>query len=241
MATATCKKKHRGGVGLILPLSGDATVQKVALLQRSKQIAHLESWRYVEAADPYTQGHEVRVARLAKLIAHEMHLPEDEAEGIEMAGLVHDIGKLCVPPEILMKSGRLSDVEVDLIKLHTKVGYAILKDIDFTWAVADIVLAHHERMDGSGYPGALTGNGIIRGARVLAVADVVEAMASDRPYRPALGLDAAVTELTQHRERYDPDVVAAFIALYESGRIGLQDSSGSGEPATPARALATSR
>jgi len=177
--------------------------------------------RIVEARDPYTQGHEVRVARLAKLIAQEMQLSEDDIDAIEMAGLVHDIGKLSVPAEILTKPGSLSDNEFALIKEHSETGYTILSGIDFPWPVADIVLAHHERRDGSGYPRGLKGEGIPLASRVLAVADVVEAMASHRPYRSALGLDLAVAELTDHAERYDPDVASALIALYASGRVDL--------------------
>lgn len=174
--------------------------------------------RIVEARDPYTQGHEVRVAQLAKLIALEMRLPGNDVDAIEMCGLVHDIGKLSVPAEILTRPGHLSDLEFALIKGHPEAGYTILKGIDFPWPVADIVVAHHERRDGSGYPKGLSGENIPLAARVLAVADVVEAMASHRPYRPALGLDVAVAELKEHPEKYDPDVVVAFFALYESGR-----------------------
>jgi len=182
--------------------------------------------KVVEVRDPYTEGHEVRVARLAKQIAQEMQLPASDVEAIEMAGLVHDIGKLSVPAEILTKPGRLSEIEYRLIKEHPQAGYEILKDIEFPWPLAEMVLSHHERRDGSGYPRGLRGDEIIGGARVLAVADVVEAMASHRPYRPALGLDAAVAELTQNVDKYDPGAVRACIALYESGRIELEDSLG---------------
>ena len=179
--------------------------------------------KVVEARDPYTQGHEVRVAALAGQIAREMCLSANEIEGIQMAGLVHDIGKLRVPAEVLTKPGRLTDLEYRLIKEHSQSGWEILKDIDFPWPLAEMVLAHHERCDGSGYPKGLSGHDIIQGARVLAVADVVEAMASHRPYRPALGTAAAVAELAEHREKYDPDVVRAFMALYESGQIDFQE------------------
>ena len=177
--------------------------------------------RIVEGRDPYTRGHEVRVAELAKSIARAMHLPADDAEAIEMAGLVHDVGKLQVPAEILTKSGQLSGNEFALIKEHPETGYMILKDIEFPWPIADIVLAHHERMDGTGYPRGLAGDDIPLASRVLAVADVVEAMASHRPYRPALGMKAVVAELVEHAGKYDPAVVAAFLGLHESGRIGL--------------------
>jgi PAS domain S-box-containing protein/putative nucleotidyltransferase with HDIG domain len=177
--------------------------------------------RVVEARDPYTQGHQVRVARIGKSIAEEMGLSGDEVDGIEMAGLVHDIGKLAVPAEILSKPGRITDVEFALIQEHPQVGYEILKGIDFPWPVADIVLAHHERQDGSGYPDHVAGADIAIAARILGVADVVEAMSSYRPYRPALGSEAAIAELETHAERYDPTVVAAFLARYERGEIEI--------------------
>jgi putative nucleotidyltransferase with HDIG domain len=221
MATMISEKVRRPGADLNLPSVSDARVQNRALLARAKGIAHLRGWRHVELRDPYTQDHEARVARLAKLIAQEMHLPEDEVEGIEMAGLVHDIGKLCVPSEILTKPGQLSENEFALIRQHPEAGFRILPGIEFPWPIADIVLAHHERVDGSGYPRGLAGEGIPLASRVLAVADVVEAMASHRPYRPALGMNAVVAELTEHAGKYDPAVVHASMGLYESGRIEL--------------------
>ena len=178
--------------------------------------------RVVEVRDPYTKGHEVRVAQLAMLLAEEMGLSNDEIAGVEMAGVVHDIGKLAVPAEILSKPGALSELEFALVKTHAKAGYDILKGIDFPWPVADAVLQHHERMDGSGYPEGLHGADICATARILAVADVVEAMSSHRPYRPALGVEAAVAEIAGHSERYDPDVVMACLKLHESGRIVWQ-------------------
>jgi putative nucleotidyltransferase with HDIG domain len=206
-----------------------ALLESESSLQQSKRsLEHMvygvseAMGKIVEARDPYTQGHEVRVAKLAKLISQEMHLPEEDVDGIEMAGLVHDIGKLHVPAEILTKPGKLSDTELALIKEHPEAGYAILSGIEFPWPVADIALAHHERQDGSGYPRGLVGDDIPLGSRVLAVADVVEAMASHRPYRPALGLDAAVAELKGNATIYDPDVVRVFMDLYESGRVGLE-------------------
>jgi PAS domain S-box-containing protein/putative nucleotidyltransferase with HDIG domain len=175
--------------------------------------------RIIEVRDPYTQGHQLKVMRIAKAIAEELLLSADEIEAIEMAALVHDIGKLSVPADILTKPGRLSDAEFALIKEHPRAGYAILKGIDFPWPVADIVLAHHERRDGSGYPDGLAGDDISMAARVVAVADVVDAMSSHRPYRPTLGPDAAVMELKEHGEKYDPAVVAAYTALHERGQF----------------------
>ena len=175
--------------------------------------------RIVEARDPYTQGHEVRVAELAKLIAEDMGLSADETAGVEMAAVVHDIGKLSVPAEILNKPGALSELEFMLIRQHPGAGHEILKDIAFPWNVAEAVQQHHERMDGSGYPEGLAGDQICRTARILAVADVIEAMASHRPYRPALGVDVAVGEILAHSEQYDPEVVASVVRLHDAGRI----------------------
>ena len=177
--------------------------------------------RVVEARDPYTQGHELGVARLGRAIALEMGLSEQDIEAIEMASLVHDIGKLAVPAEILTKPGRLSGAEFALIKEHSQTGFEILKDIDFPWPVAEIVLQHHERMDGSGYPRGLLGDEILVTARVVALADVVEAMASHRPYRPSLGLEAAIAEISKRSHLYDRDVARACNALFTSGRIEL--------------------
>jgi len=177
--------------------------------------------KVVEARDPYTQGHETGVAKLSVLIAQEMGLSEDEIDTIEIGALVHDIGKLAVPAEILTKPGRLSAVEFDLIKAHPESGYEILKGIDFGRPVAEIALRHHERMDGSGYPGGLAGDDILIAARVVAVADVIEAMASHRPYRAALGLDVAMAEIVGHPEKFDSDVVAACERLYAAGKIEL--------------------
>jgi HD-GYP domain-containing protein (c-di-GMP phosphodiesterase class II) len=138
---------------------------------------------------------------------------------VEMAAVVHDIGKLSIPSEILTRPGELSALEFAFIHEHPTHGYDILKDIPFPWPVANIVLQHHERMDGSGYPAGLRGADILPLARLLAVADVVEAMATHRPYRPALGIDAAVAELSAEQAKYDPDVVAACLRLYERGEI----------------------
>lgn len=175
--------------------------------------------KVVEVRDPYTQGHEEGVARISRRIAEEMGLPPDEVNGIEVAGLVHDVGKLSVPAEILTKPGRLTDLEYELIKSHSQRGYDILNGIDFGWPVADVVLQHHERMDGSGYPAGLAGADISTAARVLMAADVVDAMRAHRPYRPALGLEAAMTEIAGHPEKFDPQVIAACVRLHEADRL----------------------
>jgi GAF domain-containing protein len=175
--------------------------------------------KVVELRDPYTQGHQRRVAVLAGLIAEEMGLPHDQLEPLETAALIHDVGKLAVPAEILTKPGGLSDTEFELIKVHSQAGYDLLHDVDFGWPVADVVLQHHERMDGSGYPNGLQGDEISMGARILMVADVIEAMASHRPYRPSLGLGAAMAEITGSPQKFDGQVLAACVRLNESGQL----------------------
>lgn len=171
---------------------------------------------FVEMRDPYTSGHQQRVAGLAAAMGKEMAFAEDKIEGLRMAGKIHDIGKMAVPAEILSKPGRLSKLEFDLIKIHPRVGYDILKPIEFPWPIADMVLQHHERVDGSGYPSGLKGNKILPESRILAVADVVEAMASHRPYRAALGMDRALDEITRNKGTlYAPDGVEACARLVE--------------------------
>ena len=172
-----------------------------------------------EMRDPYTAGHQLRVAHLADNIAKEMGISEDRRPAVHMSGLVHDLGKIYVPAEILTKPGRLTQIEFNMIKEHSTAGYNILKTVDFPWPIAKIVLQHHERLDGSGYPDGLSGDAIVLEARVLAVADVVEAMASHRPYRAALGIDKALEEISKNKGAlYDPEVVDACLKLfYEKG------------------------
>jgi len=169
----------------------------------------------VEMRDPYTAGHQRRVADMAAAIAREMNLPEEQIRGIHLAGIVHDLGKIHVPAEILSKPVQLTEIEFSLIKIHPQAGHDILKGIAFPWPIAQAVLQHHERADGSGYPQGLTGDSILLDARILAVADVVEAMASHRPYRPGLGLDAALSEIRDKRgTQYDASVVDACLNLF---------------------------
>jgi PAS domain S-box-containing protein len=176
----------------------------------------------VEMRDPYTSGHQARVAELARAIAGQLGLTEEEAQVIHLAGLVHDLGKIRIPAEILSKPGRLSDLEYSLIKTHPQAGYDILKGIDFSWPIAQMVLQHHERLDGSGYPQGLKGEEILLGARILSVADVVEAMASHRPYRPGLGGDAALDEIIRQRGiHYDAQVVDACLSLFRERGYSL--------------------
>jgi putative nucleotidyltransferase with HDIG domain/PAS domain S-box-containing protein len=171
-----------------------------------------------EKRDPFTAGHQERVSRLACALAGALGLSEEEQEGVRVAGLVHDIGKIHVPSEILAKPEVLSDLEMGIVRDHCAVGHEILKDIPFPWPVARMVLEHHERLDGSGYPGGLNGADTLLASRILVVADVVEAMNSHRPYRVAPGLDEALAEIRSGRGvRYDQDVVDACLELFAAG------------------------
>lgn len=181
-----------------------ATVEAIALM--------------VETRDPYTAGHQRRVSDLAGAIAEQTGIDADGLESIRMAGMIHDIGKISVPAEILSKPVRLSEIEISLIRVHPQAGYEILKDIEFPWAIAQIIRQHHERMDGSGYPQGLQGDQVCFEARILAVADVVEAMASHRPYRPGLGLESALKEISANKgSLYDERVVDACLEVFAAG------------------------
>jgi putative nucleotidyltransferase with HDIG domain len=169
----------------------------------------------VEMRDPYTAGHQLRVADIARSIAKEMGLPDDKIDGIRLAGSIHDIGKLSVPAEILSKPTKLTDIEFSLIKEHSQIGYEMLKDVESQWPLAQIVYQHHERINGSGYPRNLKGDEILIEARIMAVADVVEAMASHRPYRPGLGIQAALEEIEKNKGIvYDNAVADACLRLF---------------------------
>jgi putative two-component system response regulator len=178
--------------------------------------------RTVEMKDPYTAGHQQRVAEVAAAIARKIALSEEKISYIHLAGLVHDIGKVSIPAEILTKPGKLTALEFELIKTHSKVGYDILKTIEFPWPIAQIVLQHHERVDGSGYPSGLRGEQILMEAKILGVSDVLETMASHRPYRPALGIDRAREELVRNKGvLYEPEVVEACLELIRTQTITL--------------------
>ena len=170
----------------------------------------------IETRDPYTAGHQKRVTKLACALAEEMGLTENIREGLSLAGIIHDIGKISVPAEILSKPGPISEVEYSIIQTHPQVGYDILKNIKFPWPIAEIVLQHHERLDGSGYPAGLKGKEILLEARILAVADVVEALSTHRPYRPAQPLKTALAEISSHKGKlYDSAVVDACLKLFK--------------------------
>jgi PAS domain S-box-containing protein/putative nucleotidyltransferase with HDIG domain len=169
-----------------------------------------------EARDAYTAGHQRRVTKLAIAIAKEMGFPKNRVEGIKIAALIHDVGKINLPAEILSKPGKLSEIEFGLIKNHSQKGYEILKTIDFPWPIAEIVLQHHEKINGSGYPGGLKGDEILSEAKIICVADVVEAMSSHRPYRPALGIDVALNEINKNKGIfYDIEVVDTCLKLFK--------------------------
>ena len=176
-----------------------------------------------ESRDPYTAGHQRMVTDLAVAIGQELGLAPDVIDGIRAAGLLHDVGKLAIPAEILSKPSALSRMEMELMKGHPQAGYDILKAVEFPWPVPQIVLEHHERLDGTGYPRGLKGDEICLEARVLAVADVVEAMASHRPYRPALGVGPALEEILRGRgTEYDADVVDVCARLLREGRFSFR-------------------
>jgi PAS domain S-box-containing protein/putative nucleotidyltransferase with HDIG domain len=222
--TAVAVKDEAGKVkyydGVIEDISARKRLQEERLKSLQKMQSLLEGIIHtmsvmVETRDQYTAGHQRRVAILAREIARQMNLPEDQIKAIYMAALIHDIGKISIPAEILSKPTRLNEVEYSIIKTHPQVGYDILKGIEFPWPVADLVLKHHERMDGSGYPRGLSGAEIPMEVRILSVADVVEAMASHRPYRAALGTGKALEEITQNKGiRYDPEVVKVCLKIF---------------------------
>jgi putative nucleotidyltransferase with HDIG domain len=176
-----------------------------------------------EIRDPYTSGHQQRVTKLACSIAENMDLSENLIEGLRIAGLLHDIGKISVPAEILSKPGKITQDEYNIIKQHCQIGYEILKGIEFPWPVAQIVLQHHEKMNGSGYPFGLTGEEILLEARILTVADVIEAMSSHRPYRPGLGIDKALDEVINNKSTFfDPVVVDTCWDLFSNGKFKFE-------------------
>ncbi len=214
------------GKDAVLEIFEDITESKLAKQQLSdsneklrKTLSDIETTlaAVVEVRDPYTSGHQSRVANLAKVISMEMGLDSQVIQGIYVAGMLHDLGKIAVPAEILSKPGRLHEIELSLIKLHPVTGYKMLSHIALEWPVAEIVLQHHERMDGSGYPDGLKVDDIRMEARIIAVADVVEAISSHRPYRPALGIGKALGEIEAKKGVfYDRNVVDACVKVLSS-------------------------
>lgn len=204
----------------------------LALEQNQRYLAQLQTSledtvraisNIVELRDPYTAGHQARVADLAEAIAVQMGLPDQQVRTVQFASVMHDLGKINIPAEILSKPGRLNDIEYRLIKTHPQAGYDILKGISFPWPIAQIVLQHHERLNGSGYPLGLKGDAIMLEARILGVADVVEAMSSHRPYRPALGTESALAEIAKQRGVcFDPQAVDACLTLFRDRQFAFK-------------------
>jgi PAS domain S-box-containing protein len=227
-----CIRSSDGTTKYLLGISEDITERKQAEEELQQTLESLRKAvgttvqvmvSAVESRDPYTSGHQLRSANLARAIATEMGLSPDKIEGIRMAGSIHDIGKLSIPAEILSKPTKLSDIEFSLIKEHSQKGYEMLKDVESPWPLAQIVYQHHERMDGSGYPRNKKGEEILMEARILAVADVVEAMASHRPYRPSLGINAALAEIEKNKGTfYDNTVVDACLRLFREKGFKLE-------------------
>ncbi|MEN6374076.1 MAG: HD domain-containing phosphohydrolase, partial [Smithella sp.] len=181
----------------------------------------------VETRDPYTSGHQHQVTQLATAIAEQMDLPAETREAIRVSALLHDLGKIYIPAEILSKPGHISNIEREFIRTHPQVGYEILKSIEFPWPIAEIVLQHHERMDGSGYPRGLKNGELLLEARIVGLADVVESMGSHRPYRPTLGIGRALEEICKNRGiLYDPRVVDACLALFQDKNFRFEETKG---------------
>lgn len=219
----------------IFGAKGDMTAVLVVAIDISDRIRaakeiqkNLDRWRRalegiihamaltLEMRDPYTAGHQQRVASLVTAIGNKMGFSEEQIQGVRLAAMIHDIGKISVPAEILSKPGLITELEFHLIRTHSKVGYDILKGIEFPWPIAQMVFQHHERIDGKGYPQGLSDKEILLEAKILGVADVVEAMASHRPYRPSLGIKKALDEISSNRGViYDPQVVDACLSVFE--------------------------
>lgn len=201
-------------------LSEEKLVKSCESLKKTLNDALATMVKIVEMRDPYTAGHQQRVTELATAIARQMKLEDTRIDQLRMAAVIHDIGKMYVPSDILSKPGKISDTEFSLIKAHPQSGYDIVEGMNFPGDVAQTVLQHHERLDGSGYPNQLKGEDIILEAKILAVADVIEAMASHRPYRSALGIDKALEEISKNKGKlYEPDVVDACVELFNSGKF----------------------
>ncbi len=204
--------------------SEDRLHESFKMLRKSMGGAIQAMAQTVESRDPYTAGHQKRVSNIARMIAHELLLKREQIEGIRLAGIIHDLGKISIPAEILSRPGRITEVEFNLIKTHPKTGYDILKTIDFPWPIAEIVYQHHERINGSGYPRGLKGDEIMIEAKILAVADVVEAMASHRPYRPSLGIEYALDEIKKNRGiLYDTVISDVCIKIFSREDVDIEN------------------
>lgn len=216
----------------ILGIGEDITERKIAEEERNRSMEKLKKALEgiihamvvtVETKDPYTAGHQRRTAELATAIARDLGLAKEEIESIRMAGIIHDLGKIAIPGEILSKPGKLNEIQVSMIRTHPSVGYEILKNIEFPWPIAQIMLEHHERVDGSGYPAGISGENINFKSKIIAVADVVEAIISHRPYRAALGIKKALEEIRDNSGTlYDPKVVDTCYKLFKKNRFRFE-------------------
>ena len=221
--TQKALQEYRDNLEQLVQQRSEELVESYKKLQQTFDAIIKTMTKVVEFRDPYTAGHQERVSKLAVAIAQQMGLDEHTIEGIRLAGMVHDIGKIYVPAEILTKPGKLSSVEFMLIKNHSSAGYEILKSIDFPWDIAKIVRQHHERLDGSGYPDGLSADEITLEAKIIAVADVVEAISSHRPYRAALGIEIAMDEIKKNAGKlYDKSIVAVCTELFEKNNFNWQ-------------------
>ncbi|MDP8269596.1 MAG: HD domain-containing protein [Candidatus Tenebribacter davisii] len=199
-------------------LAEDKLKQSFTMLQKATGDI-IQAMSYTsEIRDPYTAGHQKKVAELAVAIGKEMNINEEQLQGVKFAAMIHDIGKISVPSDILSKPGKIGKTEFEVVKGHSQTGYELLDKINFPWPISIIVYQHHEKLDGSGYPNGLKGDEILLEAKIIAVADTVEAMTSHRPYRPALGIDKALDEIITNKGRlYEPAVVDACVHLFKQG------------------------
>ncbi len=198
--------------------------QSLSKLNQLTESSIVAITRIVEKRDGYTSGHQIKVGRISKQIALELGLDDNQARGIRIGGMLHDVGMIGISIKIISKPGKLSDTETAIMQTHSKAGYDILKDLEFDWPIADMVVQHHERLDGSGYPNKLRGDEIILGARIIAVADVFDAMTSYRPYRPGKPPQKVLEEMDRDKSKlYDKDVIEALIRLFEKGSIKVED------------------
>ncbi|MBI4967893.1 MAG: HD domain-containing protein [Rhodospirillales bacterium] len=203
----------------------EARLADAARLQRALMQTIQAVSLTIEKRDPYTAGHQQRVSKLAGALGAELGFSDERRQGLELGSLIHDIGKIAIPSSFLNKPGRLTSTEFELIKSHSQIGFDIVKDVEFNWPIAEMVYQHHERRDGSGYPQGLRGEAILLEARILGVADVIESMASHRPYRPALGIEAALNEIiSKSRVLYDPQVTDAAVTLFREGRFSFDEA-----------------
>jgi len=223
-------KEHLARIGIAVfscleqKYANEKLKQNYELLQKNFEMLIETMARVIEIRDPYTAGHQKRVAKLAVAIGKEMFMDAEKIEGLSLAGMIHDIGKISVPAEILSKPGRLNAAEMTLIQMHSQIGASILQPVDFPWPIASIVEQHHEKINGSGYGRGLKGDEILLEAKILCVADVVEAIASHRPYRAALGIEAAIEEIQKNKGiLYDEEVVNICIWLFSENRFSFDE------------------